>query len=98
MDDDYQEYSYNKLYDENYINPSQLPAKIQSYIDANYPGARVIKAEAKGRGYFEVKLSNGVELKFNKGELIYKEREGDYDDYYEKDDDYYESYYERYDD
>ncbi len=73
MDDDYQEYSYKKLYDERYINPNQLPARIQSYIDANYPGARVIKAEAKGRGYLEVELSNGVELKFNKGQLIYED-------------------------
>ena len=74
MDDDYQEYSYKKLYGEKYVSPTQLPTKIQSYINANYPDAQVIKAEAKGRGYFEVKLSNGVELKFNKGELIYKEK------------------------
>ncbi len=70
MDDDYQEYSYKKLYDEKYINPSQLPVKIKDYINSNYPGVKIIEAEAKGGGYFEVELSNGLELKFNRGELV----------------------------
>ncbi len=42
-----------------------VPAEIANYINAHYPGAKVIKIERDYREY-EVKLNNRVELTFNK--------------------------------
>lgn len=44
---------------------SALPAKIESYIKRNYPQATVQEFEVDGR-LCEVKLSNGVEITFNR--------------------------------
>lgn len=42
-----------------------VPAGITNYINAHYPGAKVVKIERDHREY-EVKLNNRVELTFNK--------------------------------
>lgn len=42
-----------------------VPAQIASYVSANYPAATIIEIEKDRRGY-EVKLSNGLEIDFNK--------------------------------
>lgn len=42
-----------------------VPAEITNYINAHYPGAKVVKIERDHREY-EVKLNNRVELTFNK--------------------------------
>lgn len=45
------------------VNPSALPAAIMTYINANYPGATITKAEKYATKY-EVTLSNLVKLEF----------------------------------
>ncbi len=42
-----------------------VPNPIKEYINANYPGEKVLKIE-RDRNKFEVKLSNRLELTFNK--------------------------------
>ena len=42
-----------------------VPAQINSYVQANYPDAKVIKIE-RDRKEYEVKLSNRMELKFDR--------------------------------
>lgn len=42
-----------------------IPAPIKKYISDNYEGCKVLKIERDSRGY-DVKLSNRLELKFNK--------------------------------
>ena len=42
-----------------------IPAEIQSYIKTNFPDAKVLKIEYE-RGDYEVKLSNKLELTFDK--------------------------------
>ena len=42
-----------------------VPAQIKNYVQANYPDAKVIKIE-KDRKEYEVKLSNRMELKFDR--------------------------------
>ena len=50
----------------NYPLPEGIvPAEITNYINAHYPGAKVVKIERDHREY-EVKLNNRVELTFNK--------------------------------
>lgn len=46
------------------VPSSIVPAAIMRYVKANYPGEKVRKIEKDKKGY-EVKLSNGVELKFD---------------------------------
>ncbi|WP_455674516.1 PepSY-like domain-containing protein [Phocaeicola sp.] len=41
-----------------------IPAQIQKYVATNYPDAKVLKIE-KGKRDYEVKLSNGWEIKFD---------------------------------
>lgn len=46
--------------------PSALvPAKIRSYVKATYPGTKILKLE-KDDNRYEVKLSNRLEVTFNK--------------------------------
>lgn len=47
-----------------------IPQPIKEYIDRSYPGAKVILIE-KDRNDYEVKLSNRLELKFDKDFNIY---------------------------
>lgn len=42
-----------------------IPSQIASYVKTNYPDAKVVKIE-KDDGDYDVKLSNKVELTFNK--------------------------------
>lgn len=42
-----------------------IPAAINTYVKTNYSGNRIIKIE-KDDGMVEVKLSNGIEITFNK--------------------------------
>lgn len=42
-----------------------VPAKIASYVRSNYPGTRIVKIE-KDDGNYDVKLSSGIEVTFNK--------------------------------
>lgn len=42
-----------------------VPAPIRKYVEANYPGATVLKIE-KDRREYEVKLSNRMELTFDR--------------------------------
>lgn len=41
-----------------------IPVKIKSYVDSHYAGVTVQEYEV-GKADYEVKLSNGLELKFN---------------------------------
>ena len=41
-----------------------VPVQIADYVKSNYPDAKVVEYEV-GRKEFEVKLTNGLELKFN---------------------------------
>ena len=47
-----------------------IPQLIKEYIEKNYPNAKIIYIE-KDRNDFEVKLSNRLELKFDKDFNIY---------------------------
>lgn len=42
-----------------------IPAQIARYVKANYAGTRILKIE-KDTNEYEVKLSSGIEIKFNK--------------------------------
>ena len=41
-----------------------IPASIQNYVKANYPGTIITCIDVE-KGLKEIKLSNGLELKFN---------------------------------
>lgn len=47
------------------VPSSAIPERIRTYLTQNYPEASVVKMEQDRREY-EVKLSNGRELKFDK--------------------------------
>lgn len=52
------------------VPTSLIPNQIQVYVRSNYPDNKIIELE-KDRSTYEVKLTNGWELKFNKNfELI----------------------------
>ena len=64
------------------ISPNQLPKAAKTYIQTHYKGQRIAYAEVDydyGRKKYEVKLMNGVELKFDSRGNCYKI---DYDDDY----------------
>ena len=42
-----------------------VPAEINSYVSQNYPGQKILKID-RSHSRYEVDLSNGLELKFNK--------------------------------
>lgn len=47
-----------------------VPAKIANYVLANYKGSDIVKIDSDKNDY-EIRLSNGVELKFNRnGDFI----------------------------
>lgn len=46
------------------IPPTLIPVKIREYVETNYPDATYREYEVGKRNY-EVKLSNGLELKFD---------------------------------
>ena len=47
-----------------------VPAVIRTYVKQNYKGSKIVKVEKDRRNY-EVKLQNGLELKFDsKGKLV----------------------------
>lgn len=47
------------------VPASMIPAKIANYVKGNYPECRILKIEADD-GEYEVKLSNRIEVTFNK--------------------------------
>ena len=70
------------LADDHIISSSQLPKAAKLYIQKNYKGKSIVYAEVDyeyGHKKYEVKLSNGVELKFDSRGNCYKV---DYDDDY----------------
>ncbi len=90
------------------ISPSQLPKAAKTYIHQNYKNQRIAYAQVDwddGRKTYEVRLTNGIELKFTSRGALYKI---DYEDayyrprahrsyghprarvYYDDDDDYYD--------
>ena len=52
------------------VPASVIPQAIKEYIDKNYPGVKVLMIE-KDRNDYEVKLSNRLELKFDKDFNLY---------------------------
>lgn len=48
-----------------FVPPAAIPSQIQTYLTRNYPNTSVVKIERDRKDY-EVKLSNGRELKFDK--------------------------------
>lgn len=66
------------------ISPNQLPKAAKTYIQQNFKGQRIAYAKVDwddGRKTYEVRLTNGVELKFNSRGACYKI---DYDDVYSR--------------
>lgn len=51
------------------VPPAVIPSQIASYISQNYPDASVVQIDWDKREY-EVKLTNGLELTFNKNFYI----------------------------
>ncbi len=47
------------------VSRTLIPSKILKYADSRYPGATIVEYEI-GRKAYEIKLDNGLELKFNK--------------------------------
>ncbi len=43
-----------------------IPAAIKTYINSHYPDAKILGIEKTERGGYEVKISNGWELSFDK--------------------------------
>ena len=64
------------------ISPNQLPKAAKLYIQNHFKGQRIAYAEIDydyGRKKYEVKLMNGVELKFDaRGNCYEIDRDGDY--------------------
>lgn len=50
--------------------PAKLvPTQIKNYVNTNYSGNKILKIE-KDRNEYEINLSNGVEVKFNKNFMV----------------------------
>lgn len=47
------------------IPEALIPAQIKSYVAKHYPDTKIRKIEKEDRGYYDVDLSNRIELKFN---------------------------------
>ena len=54
-----------------FVPEGALPAAISSYLNENYPGSKVKEIDLDNKGY-DVELTNGMEIKFNKQFLVYK--------------------------
>lgn len=54
-----------------YVPQSAVPAAISKYLNETFPGSKVKEIELDKKGY-EVELSNGMEIKFDKNFLAYK--------------------------
>ncbi|MGB7843803.1 MAG: PepSY-like domain-containing protein, partial [Salinimicrobium sp.] len=66
--------------DEDY-SVSNLPQNILSFIEINYPGVSIEKAEKESNGNFEIKLSNDVEIIFDAdGEFLGQAKDEQDDD------------------
>ncbi len=64
------------------ISPSQLPKAAKTYIQQNFKNQRIAYAQVDwddGRKTYEVRLTNGIELKFTSRGALYKV---DYEDAY----------------
>ena len=46
------------------IDPKLIPAQIREYVAQNHPDSQIVKIE-RDRYTYEVKLTNGIQLKFN---------------------------------
>lgn len=46
-----------------------IPTPIANYVNTNYSGNRILKIE-KDRGQYEIKLSNGIEIEFNRNFVV----------------------------
>ena len=55
---------------QNAVPAAIIPQAIKEYVDKNYPGEKVVYIE-KDRNDYEVKLSNRLELKFDKEYRLY---------------------------
>lgn len=47
------------------VPPALVPTAIKNYVGSNYEGSKIVKIERDSREY-DVKLSNGIEITFNK--------------------------------
>jgi hypothetical protein len=54
-----------------FIPQGAIPAAITKYLNENFPGTKVTEIDLDNRGY-DVDLSNGMEIKFDKNFLVYK--------------------------
>lgn len=45
---------------------SIVPQQIKTFVESSYPGTKVVHIERGDRQSYEVKLSNGMDLKFDK--------------------------------
>ena len=55
----------SKISSSNGISAELIPVSIRDYVQSHYPGAGFVEFDIDRRTY-EVKLSNGLELKFNR--------------------------------
>lgn len=54
-----------------YVPEGALPAPIVKYLNETFPGSKVVEIDVDSRDY-EVELSNGTELKFDKKFNVFK--------------------------
>ncbi len=54
-----------------YVPEDAIPAPIAKYLNETFPGSRVVEIDVDSRDY-EVELSNGMELKFDKNFNVFK--------------------------
>jgi len=53
------------------IQPSELPAGVTDFVKTYYPEAKIVDAESDKKGY-DIELSNGVDLDFDRSGQIIK--------------------------
>ncbi len=74
-------------FDDDEIDPADLPQNILDYLSANYPDNIIIEAEIEDDGEYEVTLDNGVELEFDADGNFISAEDGNGDDDDDDDDD-----------